>query len=51
MPTYDYLCEANGVQLEVRHAMQQQIGQGTRVSHKPSVAPICCQQYRHLPAE
>ncbi len=25
MPTYDYLCEANGVQLEVRHAMQQQV--------------------------
>ena len=25
MPTYDYLCEANGVQLEVRHTMQEQI--------------------------
>lgn len=25
MPTYDYVCEANGVQLEVRHTMQQQI--------------------------
>jgi predicted nucleic acid-binding Zn ribbon protein len=25
MPTYDYYCETNGVQLEVRHAMNLQV--------------------------
>lgn len=25
MPTYDYLCETNGVQLEVRHGINQQL--------------------------
>jgi predicted nucleic acid-binding Zn ribbon protein len=25
MPTYDYICESNGVQLEVRHKMDQTI--------------------------
>ncbi len=39
MPTYDYLCESNGVRLEVKHKMEQTIATWGDLSQLAGVSP------------
>jgi predicted nucleic acid-binding Zn ribbon protein len=39
MPTYDYLCESNGVRLEVKHKMEQALSTWGELCQLAGISP------------